>query len=85
MDLRIILGLHLDLSPLEKCKQINKQINKWACIKFKRFYVVKAIWNKIKRQTLGGQNIYTAGMKGLIFKIQKSLIKSSSKLFFFSK
>ena len=57
--------------------KIKTNINKWNLIKLKRFYISKETINKKKRQPTEGEEIFSneATDKGLIFKIQKQLMK----------
>ena len=60
-------------------KQTNK-INKWDYIKLKSFCTPKEIINKVKRQLIEWENIFTDTCdKGLISKIYKQLTKLNTK------
>ena len=57
----------LDISP--QARETKEKINKWDYIKLKSFCTAKEIIDKIKRQPIEWENIFTdTSNKGLIFK-----------------
>ena len=61
-------------------KQKKKKINKWDYIKLKSFCTAKEIINKIKRQPMEWENIFSDTFdKGLIYNIYKVLTKLNTK------
>ena len=76
MLLNIGLGNYfLDLTP--KTEATTAKINKWDYIKLKSFCKAKEAINKMKRQSMEWEKIFTNHMsgKGLISKIHKELIQ----------
>ena len=63
-----------------QARETKEKINKWDYIKLKRFCTAKEITNKIKRQTIESENIFTnISGKGLISKIYKVLTELNTK------
>ena len=74
--------------PIQYCKVINLQINKfiflknkWDLIKFKSFCTTKETISKVKRKPSEWEKIITSETtdKGLIFKIYKQLMQLNTK------
>ena len=68
----------LDTSP--QARETKEKINKWEFIRLKSFCMVEETINKLKRQSMDWENIFTnIPDKGLISKIYKELTKFNSK------
>jgi len=67
-------NIFLDQSP--KAKEIKAKINKWGLIKLESFYTAKENINKMKRQSMDWEKIFTndATNKSLVSKIYKQLM-----------
>ena len=76
----VIAGSNIFLVYLLSQGKQKKKINKRGYIKLKRFCTAKETINKIKRQHIEWENIFTnISDKGLIFKIYIELTKLNTK------
>ena len=64
-----------------KANEIKGKINKWDLIKLKSFCTAKETTDKMKRQPMDWEKIFSndAADKGLISKIYKQLIQLNNK------
>ena len=72
--------IFLDLTP--KAKVTYAKINKWDCIKLKRFCTAKETINKMKRQPNEWEKTFANPVsdKGLISKIYKELTQFKNNM-----